>query len=93
MFEKLYQRCADEALHRAKRKFRFRNKLLSLDASLIPLCVKTFDWAKYRTGKGAAKLHLLLDHDGYLPKFAVVTEGKTADIKVARRLEFGGSGV
>ncbi len=88
VFEKLYQRCADEALHRAKRKFRFRNKLLSLDASLIPLCVKTFDWAKYRTGKGAAKLHLLLDHDGYLPQFAVVTEGKTADIKVARRLEF-----
>lgn len=88
VFEKLYQRCAGEALHRGQRKFRFRNKLLSLDASLIPLCVKTFDWAKYRTGKGAAKLHLLLDHDGYLPKFAVVTEGKTADIKVARRLEF-----
>lgn len=88
LFEKLYQRCADEAMHRTKRKFRFRNKLLSLDASLIPLCVKMFDWAKYRTGKGAAKLHLLLDHDGYLPKFAVVTAGKTADIKVARRLEF-----
>ena len=88
VFERLYQRCADEALHRTKRKFRFRNKLLSLDASLIPLCIKTFDWAQYRTGKGAAKLHLLLDHDGYLPKFAVVTEGKTADIKVARRIVF-----
>ena len=88
MFEKLYQRCADEAMHRAKKKFRFRNKLLSLDASVIPLCIKTFDWAKYRTGKGAAKLHLLLDHDGYLPKFAALTEGKTGDITVARRLEF-----
>ncbi len=88
MFEKLYERCADEAMHRAKRKFRFRNKLLSLDASIIPLCIKTFDWAKYRTGKGAAKLHMLLDHDGYLPKFAALTEGKTGDITVARQLEF-----
>jgi hypothetical protein len=35
-----------------------------------------FDWAKYRQRKGAIKLHLLLDHDGYLPSFAVVTEGK-----------------
>lgn len=87
-FEKLYQRCADEAMHRAQKKFRFRNKLLSLDASVIPLCIKTFDWASYRTGKGAAKLHLLLDHDGYLPKFAALTEGKTGDITVARQLEF-----
>ena len=75
-------------MHRAKRKFRFRNKLLSLDTSVIPLCSKTFDWAKYRTGKGAAKLHLLLDHDGYLPKFAALTRAKTGDITVARRLEF-----
>ena len=88
MFEKLYQRCAAEAMHRGKRKFRFRNKLLSLDATVIPLCIKTFDWAKYQTGKGAAKLHLLLDHDGYLPKFAVLTAAKTGDITVARNLAF-----
>jgi IS4 transposase len=47
-----------------------------------------FDWAKYRRTKGAIKLHLLLDHDGYLPSFAVVTEGKTSEIKVARTLRF-----
>lgn len=88
LFDKLYQRCADEAMHRAKRRFRFHNKLLSLDATVIPLCIKTFDWAKYRTGKGAAKLHLLLDHDGYLPRFAALTKAKTGDITVARRMEF-----
>jgi len=88
MFEHLYRHCADEPLHRAKRKFRFRNKLLSLDATVIPFCIKIFDWAKYRTGNGAAKLHLLLDHDGYLPKFAALTTGRTGDITVARRLEF-----
>ena len=34
------------------------------------------------------KLHLLLDHDGYLPSFAVLTEGKTHEIRVARELRF-----
>jgi hypothetical protein len=71
-----------------RKKFRFKNKLLSLDGSIIDLSVSMFDWAKYKRTKGAIKLHLLLDHDGYLPSFAVVTEGKTGEIKVARTLRF-----
>jgi hypothetical protein len=67
-----------------RKKLRFKNKLMSLDGSIIDLSVSMFDWAKYRRTKGAIKLHLLLDHDGYLPSFAVVTEGKTSQIKVAR---------
>ena len=45
-----------------------------------------YDWAKYRRTKGAIKLHLLLDHDGYLPSLAVVTEGKRSELEVARSL-------
>jgi hypothetical protein len=71
-----------------RKKFRFKNKLMSLDGSIIDLSVSMFDWAKYKRTKGAIKLHLLLDHDGYLPSFAVVTEGKTSEIKVARTLRF-----
>jgi IS4 transposase len=71
-----------------RKKFRFKNQLMSLDGSIIDLSVSMFDWAKYRRTKGAIKLHLLLDHDGYLPSFAVVTEGKTSEIKVARTLRF-----
>ena len=71
-----------------RKKFCFKNKLLSLDGSIIDLSVSMFDWAKYRRTKGAIKLHLLLDHDGYLPSFAVVTEGKMSEIKVARTLRF-----
>jgi hypothetical protein len=71
-----------------RKKFRFKNKLMSLEGSIIDLSVSMFDWAKYRRTKGAIKLHLLLDHDGYLPSFAVVTEGKTSEIKVARTLRF-----
>ena len=69
-----------------KRKFRFKNKLLSLDASVIDLCASVFDWAKFRRTKGAVKLHLLLDHDGYLPTFALITEGKVHDVKATRLL-------
>jgi hypothetical protein len=74
-----------------RKKFRFKNKLVSLDGSIIDLSVTMFDWAKYRRTKGAIKLHLLLDHDGYLPSFAVVTEGRHSELEVARglRLEAG----
>jgi hypothetical protein len=71
-----------------RKKFRFKNRLLSLDGSVIDLSVSLFDWAKFRRTKGAIKLHLLLDHDGYLPSFAVVTEGKYSELKVARTLRF-----
>jgi hypothetical protein len=71
-----------------KRKFRFKNKLVSLDSTVIDLCVSTFDWAKFRRTKGAVKLHLVLDHDGYLPCFGVITEGKVHDVKVAQELTF-----
>ena len=55
---------------------------------MIDLCAKVFPWAKFRATKGAVKLHLLLDHDGLLPHFAWITEGKTADVKVARTRQF-----
>lgn len=84
VFHRLYQRCWAIA---PGHKFRFRSPLLSLDATTIDLCAKVFDWARFRRTKGAVKIHLLLDHDGHLPRYAVITDGKTSDIEVARRLE------
>ena len=86
VFHQLLGRC--QALAKGKKKFRFRNKLMSLDATVIDLCAEVFDWARFRHTKGAVKLHLLLDHDGYLPAFAVITEGKTHEIRVARQMRF-----
>jgi hypothetical protein len=89
VFEQTLLRCRElVARQGGRKKFRFKNKLMSLDGSIIDLSVSMFDWAKYRRTKGAIKLHLLLDHDGYLPSFAVVTEGKRSEIKVARTLRF-----
>ena len=85
-FYALLRRCEQEA--RPGHKFRFRNKLVSLDSTTIGLCVSIFDWAHFQRAKGAVKVHLMLDHDGYLPKFAVITTGKKHDITVARTLQF-----
>jgi hypothetical protein len=71
-----------------KKKFRFKNKLVSLDSTTIDLSMTLFDWARFRQTKGAIKLHLLLDHDGYLSTFAVITPGKVADIKVVPEFSF-----
>jgi len=73
---------------KAGSKLGLPSKLLSLDATVIDLCAALFDWAQFRTTKGAVKLHLLLDHDGYLPCYAVVTEGKVHEIQIARKLKF-----
>lgn len=86
VFLNLLARCRNQVI--GKKKFRFKNKLVSLDSSVIDLCVTLFDWAKFRRTKGAIKLHLILDHDGYLPSFAVITEGKVSDVKVAHTLKF-----
>jgi hypothetical protein len=89
VFEQTLSQCQELVRRQGQRKkFPFKNKLMSLDESIIDLSVSMFDWAKFRQTKGAIKLHLLLDHDGYLPSFAVVTEGKTSEIKVARTLRF-----
>jgi hypothetical protein len=69
LFQQLLGKC--EAVAKGKKKFRFKNKLMSLDATVIDLCAEVFDWAKFRQTKGAVKLHLLLDHYGYLPAYAV----------------------
>jgi hypothetical protein len=86
VFFQLLERCHVQVV--GKKKFRFKNKLISMDSSTIDLCLEMFDWAKFRRTKGAIKLHLLLDHDGYLPSFAIITEGNVSDVKVARQFHF-----
>jgi hypothetical protein len=86
IFLNLLQRCQSQVS--GAKKFRFKNPLRSLDSSVIDLSVTLFDWAKFRRTKGAIKLHLVLDHDGYLPSFALITEGRVSDVKVAHHLKF-----
>jgi hypothetical protein len=89
----LYQRIFYQLLARCQaiapgKKFRFKNKLLSLDATIIDLCAEMFPWATFRRTKGAVKLHFTLDHDGYLPTVLTITEGKRRETPVARQQQF-----
>ena len=73
----------EKALAARKRKFRFKNKLLSLDSTTISLCLTMFPWAKFRRAKGGVKAHVLLDHDDYLPSYVLISEAKRSDVKMA----------
>jgi len=86
VFGELLQRCHSVAA--GKKKFRFKNKLMSLDSTSIDLCASIFDWAQYKRTKGAVKVHLLLDNEGYLPCFACITDGKKHDVTIGRTLRF-----
>ncbi len=89
IFEKMFNELVKMAQSRAPgHTFRFKNPLYSLDSSTITLCLSMFRWAKFRTRKGALKIHALLDHRGHLPSALVITDGKGADIKAAQRFHF-----
>ena len=83
MFYKLLERCQQYA---PKHKFKFKGKLLLLDSTTIDLCLSVFQWAKFRKTKGAIRLHVGLDADGYLPSFMDMTDGKFHEIQWARTL-------
>jgi len=72
-----------QGLGSRKHKFRFKNKLLSLDSTTISLCLTMFPWAQFRRAKGGVKAHVLLDHDDYLPAYVLLTEAKRSDVKLA----------
>jgi hypothetical protein len=75
-------------LGHGRHRFRFKNKLFSLDSTTISLCLSLFPWASFRRAKGGVKVHVLLDHRDYMPAFAVISEAKKHDVTVAKSLQF-----
>ncbi len=80
IFEAMLSKCQPLA---PKHKFRFKNPVYSIDATVIDLCLSLYDWAKFRTTKGAVKLHVKLNHAGYLPTFMVMTNGNVQEQRIA----------
>ena len=83
-FHKLLRRCSELA---PKHRFRFNGKIYLLDATVIDLCLSVFPWAEFRQRKGAIKLHIGLDGDGYLPEFVNLATGKEHEINWAKTLK------
>lgn len=85
MFYQMLSKCHPVA---PKHKFRFKNPLYSIDSTVIDLCLSMFEWATYQKVKGAVRVHVKLNHSGYIPVFAVVTTGKTSEFSVAPSIPF-----
>ena len=90
LFETVFYRLSQRVQFNGKvaKRLKLPGKLYSLDATVITLCLAMFDWARYRSAKGAVKLHLVLDHDGYLPRFANITKGSVHDLTPTHHLKF-----
>jgi len=54
----------------------------ALDSTTIDLCLSLFPWAKFRSRKGAIKLHTLMDMEGRIPTFIHISDGRLHDINV-----------
>jgi len=81
LFYKILKRCIDIT---PQHKFKFKNPLYIIDATVIDLCLSTFDWAKFRTTKGAIRIHCQFEYNGQIPTFMVVTDAKQHEITVAK---------
>lgn len=84
LYFNLLARCAAIA---PKHRFRFKNPLKILDSTLINLCLEMYPWARYRKRKGALKIHTMLDSNGDLPSFIVVTKGTKHDVTVVQNAD------
>ena len=85
LFYHLLARCKDLT---PKHRFKFKNALYTIDATVIDLCLSVFPWAKFRKTKGAIKMHCLYDHSGALPSFVTITDGKKHEVTVAKEITF-----
>ena len=69
-----------------KHQFKFKNKLYSLDATVVSPLSMAFPWAAFRRTKGGIRLPTLLDHDGYLPAFVSISRAREHQVKKDRSL-------
>lgn len=58
-----------------------------VDSSILPLCLSLFSWAKFRTAKGAVKIHMKLNEEDSLPDVVHLSNGKMHDRKAIPYLE------
>ncbi|WP_160070429.1 DUF4372 domain-containing protein, partial [Sphingobacterium bovisgrunnientis] len=92
LFRDLYYKLLDDLWRkdspRRAELNRLKRKVFLMDATIIPLCLSVFDWAKFRSAKGAVKLHTILDYDGCMPSFVHITDGKQHESKIAKTISF-----
>jgi hypothetical protein len=84
-FESLVEK-ANEVAQGTKRKF--RNPLKVIDATTIDICLSRFKWAKFRTAKGAIKIHILMNGDCCFPEQVFITNGAVHEVNELASMHF-----
>jgi hypothetical protein len=86
---RIYQDFAHILIHHAREIYSkepfgisLKETVYALDSTTIDLCLALFPWAKFRTHKGAVKLHTLMDLRGNIPSFITLTDGKVHDVNI-----------
>lgn len=89
LYQALFYQLLDRtSKHPGQHKFRFKNPLYSLDASLIDLSLKLFPWAESGRSNAAVKLHVGLNHGNMIPEFVALGDGNDHDVKQGREFDF-----
>lgn len=85
LFHKLLLKCRQQP---SQHKFKFKNPLYSLDASLIDLSLKLFPWAACHQDKASVKINVGLNHGNQLPEFVSLSDGNENDMIEGRKFQF-----
>lgn len=85
----IYQDFAQVLMQKAKRLYEgeklridLNEMIYAFDSSTIELCLKLCPWAEFHHGKGAFKMHTLMDLRGSIPTFVRLTKGSVHDSKI-----------
>lgn len=65
------------------RAWRFGRTIHAVDSTVVQLVLSCIDWAKHRRRKAAAKLHLRMDIQTHLPRFAIINTANEHDSRQA----------
>lgn len=87
IYFRLFENFQSRGNFKRKKFKKIKKKIYLLDSTIISVCLKIFDWAKYRKEKGAIKLHTMLDYDGCLPSYLYMSEGRQSDVKHAQYMQ------
>jgi len=86
LFYKMLEKCGGFS-HGTASAFSFQNDLRAIDSTTIDLCLNLFPWAKFRTAKGAIKLHTSFDIRSQIPDLIEITDGKVGDVTAAKHFD------
>jgi len=97
---RIYEELAKALMQRARREYAdtplsmdLEQAVFALDASVIDLTLSLYPWAKFRTTKGAIKLHAMIELRGSIPVFLTITDGKVHDVVVAPQVPIEPDGI